>query len=187
MMQCEKCKYANKSNTVYCQRCGAPLPILVPYHPSIEDYISPPEAQFPLKNSQELSVYYVPKEKPRPAFTPLRTIFFFMIAIPLTSFGIFSTFSCFGSDTKTVCLAFFAVTGINSASIILFFRTRRHQSHLRWSAFLLAFLGTTLGAFILFCLEVAAFNDGTGSQTGTAIACSILTLYGLSLEGIALW
>lgn len=188
-MQCEHCNYANHEDILYCKRCGAPLPVLVPYHPTIEDYISPPESQYRLPVRYEQTIYYTSTSTTTvsPTFNVVRAFFFFVVAIPLTAFGTFSTFSSFGSDARTVYIGLFVVISFSSGSIFLFLRTRQHRPRLHWGSFLYAFFGTTIGAGMAFCIEVATLTEGTSTQIGTAIACGILTCYGLALEGIALW
>jgi hypothetical protein len=191
-MQCEHCNYANYEDILYCKRCGAPLPVLVPYHPTIEDYISPPESQYRLPIQFEQTIYYTSITSSSTSNSPstfnvVRALFFFVITIPLTSFGVFSTFSSFGSDTRTVSIASLVVISFSSGSIFLFVRTRHHRPRLHWGSFLYAFFGATIAACMAFCIEVATLTEGTSTQIGTAIACGILTCYGLTLEGIALW
>jgi hypothetical protein len=188
-MQCEHCNFDNVGKNLFCQRCGAPLPILIPYEPSIEDYVSPPSEDYETLTTPANVHYYHPllkKIKISNTFKLIRSLFFFLVALPLTSFGIFSTFSAIGSDTRTVCSAFFLVIGVTAGSIITFYRTRHRYTYLRWPSFIFAVIGATFGAFIAFCFEIAVLSDGISTRTGTIIACSIVTLYGLILEGIAL-
>lgn len=182
-MQCEHCNFENAEKNLYCKRCGAPLPVLVPYHPSIEDYISPPQT-LP-KTPPYHFIYY-----PRPRTSPLkvlRAIFFFVIALPIVLVGLLAGLYTTGSDTQTVCLTFLAAAAVFCVSAVMFYRARHRKQRLGWSGFILGVAGATTGAFLAFSLEITAIPDLINKSLETTVACSIIMLYGLALEGIALW
>jgi hypothetical protein len=183
IMQCEHCNFENAEKNLYCKRCGAPLPVLVPYHPSIEDYISPPQTL-----PQTLPYHFI--YYPRPRTSPLkvlRAIFFFVIALPIVLTGLISGLVNVGNDTQTVCLTLLAAVAVVCASTLLFYRACYRRQYLGWSGFILGVAGVTTGAFLAFCLEIAAIPDLINKSLETTVACSIIMLYGLALESIALW
>jgi hypothetical protein len=183
IMQCEHCNFENAEKNLYCKRCGAPLPVLVPYHPSIEDYISPPQT---LPQTLPYHFIYYPRPKTSP-LKILRAVFFFVIALPVVLFGLLSGLLNMGSDTQTVCLTLLAAGAVLCASTVMFYRARHREQRLGWSGFILWVAGATTSAFLAFCIEVAALPDMVDRSLGVAVTCSIIMCYGLALEGIALW
>lgn len=117
----------------------------------------------------------------------LRAVFYFAIALPITLFGLLSGLSTLGSDTPIVFVALVVTSCCLLMSIRLFSRRQNWGRHLHWSSFILATIGATMGAFLAFCLEIILLPDGIDKPLGTAITCCIITLYGLALEGLALW
>src|SRR5579884_713437 len=151
IMQCEHCNFENAEKNLYCKRCGAPLPVLVPYHPSIEDYISPPQT-LP-KTLPYHFIYY-----PRPRTSPLkvtRAVFFFVIALPFVLMGLIGGMFNLGQDTPTVCLTFLSAFAVLCASTLLFYRARQRKQHLDWSGFILGIAGVTTSAFLAFEMMAA--------------------------------
>ena len=182
-MHCEHCNFVNAEKNLYCKRCGAPLPVLVPYHPSIEDYISPP--QMPL---QAQPFHFIFHPRPKTNFLKvIRTVFYFAIALPIVLFGLLSALSTHGSDSSTVCLALLASMAVLCASMIMFYRARSREQRLNWSGFILWIMGITTSAFLAFCIEIAAIPDSINKPMGVGLTCSLIMFYGLALECIALW
>jgi hypothetical protein len=183
IMQCEHCNFENAEKNLYCKRCGAPLPVLVPYHPSIEDYISPPQT-LP-KTLPYHFIYY-----PRPRTSPLkvmRAVFFFVVALPVVLMGLIGGLVNTGTDMQTVCLTFLAAVAVLCASTLLFYRARHRHQHLGWSGFMLGVAGVTTSAFLAFEVLAGIPDVLNNKSLSTTVACSIIMLYGLALEGVALW
>jgi hypothetical protein len=183
IMQCEHCNFENAEKNLYCKRCGAPLPVLVPYHPSIKDYISPPQT---LPKTLPYHFIYYPRPK-LGLLKVLRAIFFFVIALPIVLIGLISGLVNVGTDTQTVCLTLLAAVAVLCASTLLFYRAHHRKQNLGWSGFILGIAGATTSAFLAFEV-IAGIPDVLNNKSlGTTVACSIIMLYGLVLEGIALW
>ena len=181
MMQCEHCHFENTEKNLYCKRCGAPLPVFIPYHPSIEDYISSPLMR------QGYYPFMYHRRSKKKALRLFRTAFYFSVALPITVFGLISTFSIIGSDTTVACAAFITTLGVVAGSTMTYRRVRNRESHLHWGSFLLCVMGITSVAFLAFCGEIAFIPDATSKPMGIALTCGIITIYGFMLEGVALW
>ncbi|HEY7419808.1 MAG TPA: hypothetical protein VH593_31815 [Ktedonobacteraceae bacterium] len=182
MMQCKHCHFENTEKNLYCKRCGSPLPVLVPYYPTIEDYISSPL-------SQEESYYpFIYQRHPKKSvFFFFRTTFYFAVALPITVFGLIGFFSTIGTNA-TVTYAALAVTfSVVAVSTTAYRRTRTRVPYLSWGSFLIWVTGTTSGAFLAFCGEIAALPNATTKPLGVALTCGIITIYGTLLECVSLW
>lgn len=183
IMQCEHCNFENAEKNLYCKRCGAPLPVLVPYHPSIEDYISPPQT---LPKTLPYHFIYYPRPKTRP-LKVVRAVFFFVIALPVVLIGLIGGMVNMGHDTPTVCLTLLAAIAVLCASTLMFYRARHRKQQLGWSGFILGIAGATTCAFLAFEIIAGSSDVTNNTSLATAVACSIIMLYGLALEGVALW
>ena len=182
MMQCAHCHFENTEKNLYCKQCGAPLPVLVPYDPSIEDYISSPFAE------EERFYPFIYQHRPKKnAFFLFRTTFYFAVALPITVFGLIGFFSTIGTDAPVTYAALAVTFGVVAASTSAYRRARTREPHLSWGSFLLWAMGITSGAFLAFCSEIAFIPDATTKPPGIALTCGIIIIYGVLLEGVSLW
>ncbi len=111
MMLCEHCHFENTEKNLYCKRCGAPLPVLVPYYPHVEDYISSPFTE------EEHFYPFIYQRRPKKnAFFLFRTTFYFVIALPITVFGLIGIFSTIGTDAPVTYAALAVTFGVVAAS-----------------------------------------------------------------------
>lgn len=117
----------------------------------------------------------------------MRAVFFFVIALPVVLMGLIGGMLNIGTDTQTVCLIFLAAVAVLCASTLLFYRARHRKQHLGWSGFILGVASTTTSAFLTFEIIAANPDVMNNKSLGVTVACSIIMLYGLALEGIALW
>lgn len=182
MMLCEHCHFENTEKNLYCKRCGAPLPVLVPYYPHVEDYISSPFTE------EEHFYPFIYQRRPKKnAFFLFRTTFYFVIALPITVFGLIGIFSTIGTDAPVTYAALAVTFGVVAASTTAYRRARTRAPRLSWGSFLLWVMATTSGAFLAFCSEIAFIPNATTKPLGVALTCGIITIYGILLEGVSLW
>lgn len=184
MEKCPYCDSENDGENPFCEHCGTLMHVLVPYVPKEEDYVSPPHA-----SSKFFQVYIQPAHLPERGYTG-RTVFYFVIALPISLAGMFSLFATIGSTTRVMALAIACSLALTYGSIVVFNVRRKKQSRLSTQALVICMLGATLGGFMAFCLEIFIVPDiaqGGHAQLGAGLTSAIIMIYGLTLETMALW
>ncbi len=175
MAQCSRCDFQNSIQSPYCEQCGAFLETSPLYNPTSDE-------MFTYQNQKVF-----PPRLRMSRFKVLRSILYFVIAVPIAAFGLLAAFFSFGNSPRTGGLGFFFALGLIVGSIVLFYRTRHRIQLLRWPHLIWWFLGATVGMLMAYLLEVAFIPNAPNGLLGSVIFSCIILLYGLILAAVTLW
>ncbi len=184
-MYCPRCNAINYGNSAYCSNCGsllrssetdAPMPV--------REHVSYGENSVYQQQMQPMFAAPVVRWT---AFRIFRSIFYFVIALPITLFGVLGTLIFAGNSSHIATgIALFLGLCVLASSIVVFYRARIFSPRLGVWQFIWSIAGATFSIFALLILEQTFLPEWSHQQFGSMLFGLFVLLYGIVLSLLAL-
>ncbi len=182
-MYCPRCNAINYGNSAYCANCGSLLRSSETDSP-VRESVS--YGEYSAYQQQALPVFIVPSVR-WTAFRIFRSIFYFVIALPITIFGVLGTLIFAGNSSHIATgIALFLGLCVLASSIVVFYRARIFNPRLGVWQFIWSIAGATFSLFALLILEQTFLSDWSHQQLGSMLFGLFVLLYGIVLSLLAL-